>query len=75
MRHTAPLGLIERKLAHCGAGQKQLMLASASQDKYLRVWRIQPEAATSASAGSASQDTTDLAAAIARQATAVKCNT
>ena len=43
------------------------MLASASQDKYLRVWRIQPEARTSASAETSNQDTADLAAAIARQ--------
>lgn len=49
------------------AGQQQLMLASASQDKYLRVWRIQPEPAKPSSSGSESQKTQDLAASIARQ--------
>ena len=43
------------------------MLASASQDKYLRVWRIQPEASKSASSGDANASTQDLAAAIARR--------
>ena len=49
------------------AGQQQLLLASAAQDKYLRVWRIQHEAATTPAAADAASDTQDLAAAIARQ--------
>lgn len=51
----------------CCAGEQQLMLASAAQDKYLRVWRIQHEAATTPAAADAATDTQDLAAAIARQ--------
>lgn len=59
----------KQQLVH-DAGARHLLLASASQDKYLRVWRIQPQAASqqpssSSPSGQAvsttTSDTTDIA--------------